>query len=90
MECVALRVGVGLPVNSNFATLISTCAGIIVTRVGGDEEGSHLGKDVGQQLTRHPKAIAITGCMLVLLGIIPGLPTIPFMLLAAAPASAPT
>jgi type III secretion protein V len=77
-----LTIGDGL-VGMIPAILISTCAGIIVTRVGGDEEGNHLGKDVGQQLTRHPKAIAITGVMLVLLGFIPGLPTIPFLLLGA-------
>jgi len=77
-----LTIGDGL-VGMIPAILISTCAGIIVTRVGGDEEGNHLGKDVGQQLTRHPKAIAITGAMLVLMGLIPGLPTIPFLLLGA-------
>jgi len=77
-----LTIGDGL-VGMIPAILISTCAGIIVTRVGGDEEGNHLGKDVGQQLTRHPKAIGITGVMLVLLGFIPGLPTIPFLLLGA-------
>ena len=38
---------------------ISTAAGIIVTRVGGDEEGSNLGQDVGTQLTAYPRAIAI-------------------------------
>jgi len=75
-----LTIGDGL-VGMIPAILISTCAGIIVTRVGGDEEGSHLGKDVGQQLTRHPKAIAITGAMLLVLGIIPGLPAIPFFIM---------
>jgi len=75
-----LTIGDGL-VGMIPAILISTCAGIIVTRVGGDEEGSHLGKDVGQQLTRHPKAIAITASMLGVLAIIPGLPTIPILVL---------
>lgn len=66
------------------AILISTCAGIIVTRVGGEEEGSHLGKDLGTQLTAYPKAIAIAAAMLFLLAIVPGLPTIPFMTMAVA------
>jgi len=75
-----LTIGDGL-VGMIPAILISTCAGIIVTRVGGDEEGSHLGKDVTQQLTRHPKAIAITSGMLGVLALIPGLPGIPFLIL---------
>jgi type III secretion protein V len=77
-----LTIGDGL-VGMIPAILISTCAGIIVTRVGGDEEGNHLGKDVGTQLTAYPKAIAIAAGMLFVLGLIPGLPKIPFFLLAA-------
>jgi len=79
---ILLTIGDGL-VGMIPAILISTCAGIIVTRVGGDEEGNHLGHDVGSQLTAYPKAIAIAAGMLLLLGLIPGLPKIPFFLLAA-------
>ncbi len=75
-----LTIGDGL-VGMIPALLISTAAGIIVTRVGGEEEGSHLGKDVGTQLTAYPKAIAISAAMLIVLAVIPGLPTIPFLLL---------
>jgi type III secretion protein V len=78
-----LTIGDGL-VGMIPAILISTCAGIIVTRVGGDEEGNHLGKDVGTQLTAYPKAIAIAGGMLCVLAVIPGLPTIPFLALGGA------
>jgi type III secretion protein V len=63
------------------AILISTSAGIIVTRVGGEEEGTNLGKDVGTQLTAYPRAIAIAAGMLVVLGLVPGLPKVPFFLL---------
>ncbi|RKH60383.1 type III secretion system export apparatus subunit SctV [Corallococcus aberystwythensis] len=77
-----LTIGDGL-VGMIPAILISTCAGILVTRVGGEEEGAHLGKDVGTQLTAFPKAIAIAAAMLVGLGLIPGLPKIPFFLLGA-------
>ncbi|MBI3186066.1 MAG: type III secretion system export apparatus subunit SctV [Myxococcales bacterium] len=77
-----LTIGDGL-VGMIPALLISTAAGIIVTRVSGEEQGSHLGKDVSTQLTAYPKAIAISAAMLVVLGIIPGLPTIPFWLLGA-------
>jgi type III secretion protein V len=78
-----LTVGDGL-VGMIPAILISTCAGIIVTRVGGAEEGNHLGKDVGTQLTAYPKAIAIAAGMLMALAVIPGLPGIPFTAMAAA------
>lgn len=76
-----LTIGDGL-VGMIPAILISTAAGIIVTRVGGEEEGAHLGKDVGTQLTAYPKAIAIAAGMLFGLALIPGLPKIPFALLA--------
>ncbi|WP_338867493.1 type III secretion system export apparatus subunit SctV [Myxococcus stipitatus] len=77
-----LTIGDGL-VGMIPAILVSTCAGIIVTRVGGEEEGSHLGMDVGSQLTAYPKAIAIAAGMLIVLGLVPGLPKIPFFLLGA-------
>ncbi|MCL2012556.1 MAG: type III secretion system export apparatus subunit SctV [Cystobacterineae bacterium] len=75
-----LTIGDGL-VGMIPAILISTAAGIIVTRVGGEEEGTHLGKDVTTQLTRYPRALAIAGGMLLVFGAIPGLPTVPFLLL---------
>jgi type III secretion protein V len=75
-----LTIGDGL-VGMIPAILISTAAGIIVTRVGGEEEGSHLGKDVTTQLVAFPKAILIASGMLVGLGMIPGLPTVPFFIL---------
>ncbi len=77
-----LTIGDGL-VGMIPAILISTAAGIIVTRVGGDVEGTHLGRDIGGQMTAFPRAIAISGAMLVGMGLVPGLPKIPFLLLGA-------
>ncbi|MDP3231783.1 MAG: type III secretion system export apparatus subunit SctV [Myxococcales bacterium] len=77
-----LTIGDGL-VGMIPAILISTAAGIIVTRVGGEEEGAHLGKDIGGQLVAFPRAIAIAGGMLIGLGLIPGLPKIPFFIMGA-------
>ncbi|MFO0593843.1 MAG: type III secretion system export apparatus subunit SctV [Myxococcaceae bacterium] len=77
-----LTIGDGL-VGMIPAILISTAAGIIVTRVGGEEEGAHLGKDVTSQLIAYPRAIAIAGAMLVVLGLVPGLPKVPFLLLGS-------
>ena len=77
-----LTIGDGL-VGMIPAILVSTAAGIIVTRVGGEEEGAHLGKDAATQLTAYPKAIAIAAGMLLVMAVIPGLPTVPFMVMGA-------
>jgi type III secretion protein V len=77
-----LTIGDGL-VGMIPAILISTAAGIIVTRVGGEEEGAHLGKDIGGQLVAFPRAIAIAAGMLIGLGLIPGLPKVPFFVMGA-------
>ena len=75
-----LTIGAGL-VSQIPALVISTAAGIIVTRVSSEEEGGHLGKDIGQQILAQPKALAIAAVLLGLLAIVPGLPTAPFAVL---------
>jgi type III secretion protein V len=77
-----LTIGEGL-VAQIPALLISTSAGIIVTRVASEEEGSHLGRDIGSQIIAQPKAIGIAAGLLALLAIVPGLPALPFLTLAA-------
>src|SRR4051812_41099146 len=69
-----LTIGEGL-VSQIPALLVSTAAGIVVTRVASEEEGSHLGRDIGLQLLGQPKAIALAGGLLVLLALVPGMPT---------------
>ncbi|MEZ4647993.1 MAG: type III secretion system export apparatus subunit SctV [Candidatus Eisenbacteria bacterium] len=76
-----LTIGDGL-VSQIPALLISVSAGIVVTRVASEESETHLGKDIGQQILAQPKAIAIVSVLLVLLGLVPGLPKVPFFLLA--------
>lgn len=63
------------------ALLISTTAGLIVTRAGTD---SDLGSDITRQLLINPKALATAAGIMAALGLVPGLPHIPFFLLAAA------
>jgi type III secretion protein V len=75
-----LTIGDGL-VSQIPALLISTAAGIVVTRVASEDEGAHLGRDIGQQVLAQPKAIAIAAVLLVLLAIVPGLPALPFLVL---------
>ncbi|HET6281934.1 MAG TPA: flagellar biosynthesis protein FlhA [Polyangia bacterium] len=75
-----LTIGEGL-VAQIPALVISTAAGIIVTRVASEEEGGHLGLDIGMQILGHPKAVGIAGALLTMLALVPGLPTVPFLTL---------
>ncbi|MGE5588740.1 MAG: flagellar biosynthesis protein FlhA [Clostridia bacterium] len=75
-----LTVGDGL-VSQIPALLISTATGIIVTRAAAQ---SNFGQEVTTQLLAQPRAVAIAAGMLVLFGIVPGLPKVPFFLIAAA------
>jgi type III secretion protein V len=77
-----LTIGEGL-VAQIPALIISTSAGIIVTRVASEDEGGHLGRDIGLQVLAHPRAVAIAAGLLGLLAIVPGLPALPFLLLAS-------
>jgi type III secretion protein V len=79
-----LTIGDGL-VSQIPSLIIATAAGIITTRVAASsDEESSLGREIGKQILAQPKAIAIAGGMLIGLGIIPGLPTIPFFALGGA------
>ena len=61
--------------------MISTATGMIVTR--SVSEGS-LNSDVIFQFARQPRAILTAGAVLVILGLIPGTPTIPLLLVGVA------
>lgn len=63
------------------ALMISTATGMIVTRSVSD--GS-LNTDVISQFKAQPRAILATGIILLLLGIFPGTPTVPLLLVGAA------
>jgi flagellar biosynthesis protein FlhA len=60
------------------ALIVSTAAGIIVTRTGGQ---SDLGTELGNQVFSKPKALYAGGGVMALLAIMPGLPFIPFMIM---------
>ena len=74
---ISLTIGDGL-VSQIPALLISTAAGILVTRADSDESFGDL---LGKQLVSIPKAIAMTGVVLIILGFIPGLPKLSFFTL---------
>ena len=74
-----LTVGDGL-VTQIPALITSTAAGIIVTRATSDD---NLGADVNKQLTGRPEAGLIAGPMLIALGLIPGIPMTPFVVIGS-------
>ncbi len=63
------------------ALIISTAAGIIVSRTASENS---MGKELGRQFRLQPQAIALSAGILFFLGLIPGLPHLPFMVLAPA------
>ena len=73
-----LSIGDGL-VSQIPALITSTAAGILVTRAAAKEE---LGSELTKQLLAYPRVLAILTAMLVVFGIVPGLPMIPFFFLA--------
>ncbi|GAA0099786.1 MAG: flagellar biosynthesis protein FlhA [Paraclostridium bifermentans] len=74
-----LTIGDGL-VSQVPALIISTSAGILVTKVNGDENFS---TQLGKQLISIPKAVIMAGIVLILLGLLPGLPKLSFFTLGA-------
>ena len=78
-----LTVGDGLAALIS-SVLITFSAGIVVTRVSSSEEPSNIGADIGQQLLGNPKTLFITSGLLVVLSLIPGLPTTPLMVVGIA------
>jgi flagellar biosynthesis protein FlhA len=75
-----LSVGDGL-VSQVPALLISVASGIVVTRVQSDQEGG-LGADLVHQLMRSAQALRIGSVAVAFLGLMPGLPKVPFLGLA--------
>ena len=64
------------------ALLMSICAGLIVTRVASEEEDANLGMDLATQVLAQPKAFMIAAGFIFMIGLVPGLPGIPFTICA--------
>jgi flagellar biosynthesis protein FlhA len=73
-----LTVGDGL-VSQIPALFVSTAAGMVVTR---SSAGVNLGQDIGSQILQDPRALFVSSATLGGFALIPGLPTVPFLLLA--------
>ncbi len=74
-----LTVGDGL-VGQIPALIISTGAGILVTRSAGSGD---FGGDLKHQFSLHPRALWVVSGVLLLFALIPGLPTFSFLVLSA-------
>ncbi len=62
------------------ALLLSTAVAIIVTRMSGAQD---MGGEVAKQLFGHPRALAVAAGLLGVMGLIPGMPNVPFLMMAA-------
>jgi type III secretion protein V len=78
-----LTIGDGL-VTQIPALVLSTAAGVLVTRVASEEAETPLGDELVRQLLGVPKALQVAGGFVLLLAIVPGLPTAPFLVLGTA------
>lgn len=67
------------------ALVISVGTGIIVTRSGTD---SHLGREIFEQLAAFPKAMALVVVALLGIGVLPGMPLLPILIIAGLLAAA--
>jgi flagellar biosynthesis protein FlhA len=63
------------------ALLLSTAVAIIVTRMSRAQD---LGGELGRQLFGNPKSLGVAAALLGVMGLIPGMPNVAFLLFAAA------
>jgi type III secretion protein V len=76
-----LTIGDGL-ISQIPALFVSICAGMIVTRVtSADGIASNIGSDIGSQLLSQPKAFMIAAVVMLGFAVIPGMPTVTFLIL---------
>lgn len=83
-----LTIGDGL-VSQIPALILSTAAGILVTRTAAEDSGtgearSSLGQELARQIAREPRALLVAAMFVAALAAVPGLPTVPFLILAVA------
>ncbi|MEM6773775.1 MAG: flagellar biosynthesis protein FlhA [Pseudomonadota bacterium] len=76
---VLLTIGDGL-VAQIPSMLLSTAAAIVVTRMSGTAD---MGAEVASQLTDNPRVLFVTAGVIGLMGIVPGMPNLVFLSIAA-------
>jgi type III secretion protein V len=75
-----LTIGDGL-VSQIPALILSTAAGVLVTRTASEDPDTPLGQELGRQLFGTPRALTVASVFIVGLGLVPGLPAVPFALM---------
>lgn len=75
-----LTIGDGL-VSQLPALLISTATGLIVSRASGQDNS--LSQDINAEMFSDPRVLGVVAGLLGFLGIVPGMPTVPFMSIGA-------
>src|ERR1700730_1666256 len=78
-----LTIGDGL-VTQIPALVLSTAAGVLVTRVASEEADTPLGDELARQLLGVPKALRVASFFVVGLAFVPGLPMAPFLVIGTA------
>jgi type III secretion protein V len=78
-----LTIGDGL-VTQIPALVLSTAAGVLVTRVASEEDETPLGDELARQLLGVPKAFQVASVFVLFLAAVPGLPALPFVVIGAA------
>ena len=76
-----LTIGDGL-VSQIPALILSTAAGVLVTRTASEEPDTPLGEELVRHLFGIPKALRVASIFVLGLALVPGLPTWPFLVLA--------
>ncbi|MBI5007610.1 MAG: flagellar biosynthesis protein FlhA [Nitrosomonadales bacterium] len=61
------------------ALIISTAAGMVVSRVASED---NIGQQLAKQLINSPQLLILTAAIIGIMGLIPGMPHFPFLLLA--------
>jgi type III secretion protein V len=64
------------------ALVLSTGAGLLVTRVASEEPDRPLGSELGAQLFGTPRALLVAAAFVALLAAVPGFPAVPFLVIA--------
>jgi flagellar biosynthesis protein FlhA len=78
-----LTVGDGL-VTQVPALIVSTAAGLLVSKAG---LGEAADKALIRQLSGYPKALGMSGAVMIVMALLPGIPTLPFLVLGGGAAA---
>ncbi|ESR22678.1 flagellar biosynthesis protein FlhA [Lutibaculum baratangense] len=73
-----LTVGDGL-VSQIPALIVSTAAGLLVSKAGSDESADQA---LGRQFTSYPQALGMSSAVMAIMSLLPGIPMVPFLALS--------